>query len=154
MLLIQNVPVLGASPWSHCIITFASFICCWVDVQILWFIRVQHYMITGTQYQFCVCAFLLLITTSALPHRPSQYSLCVWRLLRTSFASSSSLCNGYSSLPVPMCGCSMSGTQVWMSLFKYLGICWNVAYVKSENGGHQVDIYSFSNRVPVYIHSF
>lgn len=68
----------------------------------------------------CICLFIMI--TSPLTNRLSQYSLCVWRLPRTSFASSSSQCNGYSSLPVHMCGCSMFGTQVrlsfvWMSWF-------------------------------------
>lgn len=58
------------------------------------------------------CSVLIACPVLNLPNRPSQYSLCVLRLPRTSFASSSSQCNGYSSPPVPTCGCNTFGTQV------------------------------------------
>ena len=52
------------------------------------------------------------ISLPLLPHRHSLSSLCVWRLLPTSYACSSSPSNGCSSPPVPMCGFSTSGIQV------------------------------------------
>lgn len=74
------------------------------------------------------------MSMSPLANRPSQYSLCVLRLPRTSFASSSSQCNGYSSLPVPMCGCSMFGTQVKPKSAFVSGLCVNSIWENVANG--------------------